>query len=233
MASTLYRSWFVDFDPVIAKAERTTAHGVPVAAHDLFPSRLMSSANGPIPEGWKLGSVYELTDVIYGASFASDLFNEEGEGTPLIRIRDLTSHAPKVFTAEEHPKATLIQHGDIICGMDGEFSVQRWRGPTSVLNQRMCLFRPKEGIPASFLAAALVRPMKFFERSKTGTTVIHLLKRDIDAIRLVIPPPELLVEFDKTVEAMVKAALDAGSKAGPTGDPMSVLERSLGVGAED
>ncbi len=148
---------------------------------------------------------------------------------PLIRIRDLSSHNPKVFTPEEHPNGTVIEHGDIVCGMDGEFWVQRWKGPDAVLNQRVWTFRPKEGIPTSFLAAALERPISFFERSKTGTTVIHLLKRDIDQIRLPRPPDILLEAFDGEVRRQVERTLAALGTAGDTEPTVEIRTALLGA----
>ena len=60
LASTLFRSWFVDFDPVVAKAAgRKPAHlRAEVAA--LFPDKFQDSELGQIPEGWRVASIEEL-----------------------------------------------------------------------------------------------------------------------------------------------------------------------------
>ena len=68
MARTLFKSWFVDFDPVRAKMERRwrrgeSLPGLPADLYDLFPDRLKDSELGEIPEGWEvkaLGEVVEL-----------------------------------------------------------------------------------------------------------------------------------------------------------------------------
>ena len=57
MARALFKSWFVDFDPVRAKLERRwrggeSLPGVPADLYDLFPDRLVDSELGEIPEGW-------------------------------------------------------------------------------------------------------------------------------------------------------------------------------------
>ena len=51
MARTLFRSWFVDFDPVRAKMEGRDI-GLPKEIADLFPDRLAGSELGEIPLGW-------------------------------------------------------------------------------------------------------------------------------------------------------------------------------------
>ena len=54
MARALFKSWFVDFDPVRAKAEGRDL-GLPKPFADLFPARLVDSELGEIPEGWEVG----------------------------------------------------------------------------------------------------------------------------------------------------------------------------------
>jgi len=59
MARALFKSWFVDFDPVRAKAEGR-GPGLPKPLADLFPSRFVDSELGEIPEGWEVGSLADL-----------------------------------------------------------------------------------------------------------------------------------------------------------------------------
>ena len=62
MARALFKSWFVDFDPVRAKMEGRDP-GLPKEIADLFPSRLIDSELGPIPEGWRVGALDAVMDV--------------------------------------------------------------------------------------------------------------------------------------------------------------------------
>jgi len=195
MARAIFKSWFVDFDPVRAKMEGRQPYGMDADTAALFPDTFQDSPLGKIPEGWEASSIYQTSDVVYGAAFSSKLFNEDGIGLPLLRIRDLATHDPKVWTPEEHPKGIEVQPGDIVVGMDGEFRAHFWQGPTSWLNQRVCMFVPKPSIPKPFVLYSIVEPLAFFERSKTGTTVIHLGKRDIDTFRLPVPDRRVLDAF--------------------------------------
>ncbi len=63
MARALFKSWFVDFDPVRAKAEGRDP-GLPKHLADLFPSRLVDSELGEIPERWSAGGFGDLVDVL-------------------------------------------------------------------------------------------------------------------------------------------------------------------------
>ena len=187
MSRALFQSWFVDFDPVRAKLEGRKPAGLDSATAALFPTTFDETAAGHIPHGWRIGSIYEIANVIYGAPFASSLFNSEKLGKPLIRIRDLPNESPAVFTIEVHPKGYLLQPGDIAVGMDGEFRAYLWAGIESWLNQRVCVFRPKPGFSAAFVRNSIIAPLALVEATETATTVIHLGKNDIDRFTVMIP----------------------------------------------
>lgn len=71
MARALFKSWFVDFDPVRAKIEGRwqpgeSLPGLPAHLYDLFPDRLSPSQLGPIPRGWRVGSLGDMVELAYG-----------------------------------------------------------------------------------------------------------------------------------------------------------------------
>jgi len=217
IARAIFKSWFVDFDPVIDNAlaagkpipeefaERATRRAqlthekspLPENIRRLFPDEFQDSELGPIPKGWEVGSIYKIADVIYGAPFTSVQFNSDGIGEPLIRIRDLASEAPSVWTTELHAKGYKVRPGDIVVGMDGEFRPYLWGGPEGWLNQRVCVFVPKAYWSAAFVRIAIIEPLARIEATKTGTTVIHLGKADIDRFKVVLPGREVVAFFNK------------------------------------
>lgn len=207
MAHALFRSWFTEFDPVIAKGAGRVPLGLNPQVAVLFPESFVNSDVGPIPVGWRHDSVYQIADVVYGAAFGSRLFNREGRGLPLLRIRDLGTHSPEVFTDEVHPKGTCVTAGRIVVGMDGEFRAHVWRGPESWMNQRVCAFRPRPGIPASFVYHSIVGPLAEIERGEVGTTVSHLGKADIDRIRILIPNAGVLDAFGDIATPLLNRTL--------------------------
>src|SRR5690606_28211101 len=213
MARAIFKSWFVDFDPVHAKACGEQPAGMDAATAALFPDSFEESDLGLIPRGWRVGDIYDIADVIYGAPFSSALFNSNGMGLPLVRIRDLRSHEPGVFTNEDHPKATIVEPGDILVGMDGEFRVHFWRGQRAYLNKRVCLFNPKPHTPKAFLAECIRGPLAFYENTKTGTTVIHLGKRDIVRFSLILPPLEVLAAFGIITNPILKLMVSSSQES--------------------
>ncbi len=213
IAQTLFKSWFVDFDPVKAKAEGRLPEGMDEATAALFPSEFEESALGLIPKGWRVGTIYEIANVLYGAPFKSAFFNEKGKGQPLIRIRDLESQEPKIFTDEVQPKGYLVNAGDCLVGMDGEFRPYLWTGQPAWLNQRVCAFLPQKNISTLFVREKLRPLLDFFERSKVGTTVIHLGRGDIDTFKVTIPNNDLICVYSDLVAPILDSIICNSQKS--------------------
>jgi type I restriction enzyme S subunit len=68
MAQTLFRSWFVDFDPVRAKADGQKPHGMDAATAKLLPDCFEPSALGPIPKGWRADSFGSVVKLLSGGT---------------------------------------------------------------------------------------------------------------------------------------------------------------------
>lgn len=191
VGQAIFKHWFVDF-------EFPNEEGKPYKSSG---GELVDSELGKIPKGWEVKDVYSFADVVYGAPFASNMFNENGEGLPLVRIRDLKTATPQFYTTEKHPKATIIQPGDIIIGMDAEFRPTIWIGEQAYLNQRLFLAKPNRDCVAKFYVYEALKPhLTFFENSKVGTTVIHLSKTDIESFKFSTPPDNLLNQFKSFIE---------------------------------
>jgi type I restriction enzyme S subunit len=231
MAQTLFKSWFVDFDPVIdnvldagsyipeifeARVERRKTvresadfKPLPDDVRQLFPSEFEESELGWVPKGWGIDSIYSCADLIYGAPFKSKQFNEDRLGLPVIRIRDLKTGKPRYFTEEDHPKKTLVRTGDILVGMDAEFRATIWSGSQGYLNQRLFYLKPKgENISNLFLKYTIQPLLDLEERAQVGTTVAHLGKKDIDKFRILVPTTNILevskVHFSELLSRIVE-----------------------------
>jgi type I restriction enzyme S subunit len=183
-AQALFKSWFVDFEPF----------------KDQF---FVESEFGMIPQGWRVGDLYEYIDVIYGAPYKSSLFNDNKDGLPLIRIRDLKTNAPQFYTPEILPNTEYIEAGDIVAGMDAEFIPYVWVGEKGVLNQRCCKFKAKNDAISNYYILFLVKPeLEYVQSYKTGTTVSHLGKSDIDRFKFITPPLDVVLSFSEIVDPL-------------------------------
>lgn len=220
MAQAIFRDWFVDFGPVHRKSAGETESAAilggliphpekaaPTAA--LFPDNF---GDDGLPEGWERKSIYDISEVKYGAPFKSKLFNENCDGRPLARIRDLPKQKGGQYTTEIHSRETLIQPGDVVVGMDGEFRAYVWQGVETLMNQRICMFKPSIQRNRAFVYQAIKPWLKHFEDSAIATTVIHLGKRDIDWFDYVDPGRSLMREFGELVEPMMSKTVSNGQE---------------------
>ena len=98
MARTLFKAWFVDFEPVRAKMEGRwqrgqSQPGLPAHLYDLFPDRLVESELGEIPDGWKYAPLRELASTISkGTTPTKDALNNASDTnvTYFLKVRDIT-----------------------------------------------------------------------------------------------------------------------------------------------
>jgi len=105
-ARALFKSWFVDFDPVRAKMEGRQPEGIDSETAALFPDRLVESALGLIPEGWRVGTIGSLGTIVTGKTPPTQNKNLFDGEILFIRIPDMHNH---VFTLET--AITLSQAG--------------------------------------------------------------------------------------------------------------------------
>lgn len=170
--------------------EKRSALIIRAVAKGLDPTVPMKESGidwlGEIPAHWTVLHVSDLATLVNGFPFDSEHF-VRGEGTPLVRIRDLNAAETEVNYVGPVVENAWIDSGDIVVGMDGDFNVARWRGGRALLNQRMCCLRPRKGCDAGFMAYVLPRPLQVINDLTYSTTVKHLSSLDVRKIRLGAP----------------------------------------------
>lgn len=138
----------------------------------------------------RLGDVCEF---VYGFPFDSSAFNEEGQGTPLIRIRDVLPGTTQTYTTQSAPPQYNVADGDLLVGMDGDFNLAQWKGGPALLNQRVCMFKPKaDKVSLGFIKHSLGKYLHAIWEKKPFATVKHLSAKDLNAI--FIPLPALSIQ---------------------------------------
>lgn len=173
-AQRLYKEWFIDLR---------------------FPGYEDVPVIDGVPKGWAKARLVDIVHVQYGYAFDGALFNSEGKGTPIIRIRNIPSGTTEDYTTEKADDQYLVDNGDIVVGMDGEFHINSWSGGTAYLVQRTCRIRPHDSGMMGYLLQAIYDPIKFFENTVVGATVAHLGKKHIDTITVLTAPSELYYPF--------------------------------------
>ena len=146
-------------------------------------------------------SLMDAVTFTFGEPFRSKDFNGEGLGRPLVRIRDLKTFSPQLFTTETRDRETVVQPGDLIVGMDAGFRPTIWCGREGLLNQRVCRATPRLGGRA-FAFKLLAEPLSAVESYKTGTTVSHLNKGDLEQVTVPMPDLPTLSDFERITDPL-------------------------------
>lgn len=169
----------------------------------------------------KLG---EVCEVLNGYAFNSKLFNSESKGMPLIRIRDIKLGATSTYTTEDYSNQYLINSGDLLIGMDGEFNIARWKTKSALLNQRVCCIRPQSlNLADAYLEHLLPKILKSIEARTSFVTVKHLSSKTLKAIEIPLPPLALQEEFAVFVSQVDKLRFAAQQQI----DKLETLKKSL------
>jgi type I restriction enzyme S subunit len=201
MARALFKSWFVDFDPVRARAEGRVPAGMGAATAALFPSRLVETAEGEVPEGWTscaLGDALELKrgyDLPHGKRQAGLIPIVSSSGISG-QHNDARSHGPGVVTG---------RYGTI-----GE--VFYVRGDFWPLNTTLYVADFKATTPLwAFHRLRLVDFTKYSDKA----AVPGVNRNHLHAERVVLPPHELQLAFARHAEFLdaYSASLSCGSVA--------------------
>lgn len=131
----------------------------------------------------------DLAAITSGFAFKSSEFNTTGDGLPLIRIRDVVSGRSETFYSGDFKPDHVIENGDALIGMDGEFNLAKWRGGRALLNQRVCKVEAKdERLNQEYLVRLLPKALKEIEARTPFVTVKHLSVKELRAVEIPLPP---------------------------------------------
>jgi len=207
MARALFRSWFVDFDPVHAKAEGRDT-GLPQPLADLFPARLVNSELGEVPEGWEVGPLTTAIEVnprrplrkgvvapyldmanmpTHGHSADDVIDREFGSGMRFINGDTLVA---RITPCLENGKTAFV---DFLAG-----------GRVGWGSTEYIVLRPKPPLPEEY-AYCLARGAEFREfaiQSMTGTSGRQRVPPESLAhFRVPFPPRPIAEEFGRAVKS--------------------------------
>ena len=151
----------------------------------LVPKLRFSEFQGK--EGWKAKRLGLVLKFQAGFPFPSAGFGNTGKGLRLIRNRDLRSDDIVVFYSGEFDPNFVVSNGDVLVGMDGDFTPTVWEKGKALLNQRVGRILPLENSSQQFLLYLLTLCLKGVEAATARTTVKHLSHSAIEEKRESLP----------------------------------------------
>ena len=202
IARAIFKSWFVDFDPVHAKARGEQPYGMDAETAALFPDSFENSELGPIPAGWGIGALDTIAHFQNGLALQK-YPPEDDEYLPVIKIRELRQGYSDNKSDKASPnikEECILYDGDVVFSWSGSLLVDIWCGGKAALNQH--LFKvTSETYPKWFYYYWTLHHLDEFQRiaADKATTMGHIKRGHLSAAKLPIPPRDLLERADEVI----------------------------------
>lgn len=227
MASAIFKSWFVDFDPVHARltckdeAELENIAkelGISKAILDLFPSEFEESEFGMIPKGWENTELSQISKIQSGYAFKSAWWQDTG--VKVIKIKNIDGNRVNTLDCEcvSEEIATKnsnfkLSSGDLLIAMTGatvgKVGVIYTADEEYLLNQRVGRFQPIKYYDE--YVKIFASSSKFFESIQgqaQGSAQPNISAREIESVKIVKPNDEIMKTFSSLLNPFFSKILE-------------------------
>lgn len=221
LARAIFRAWFVDFEPVKAKAAgRTSFPSMPQPVFDALPARLVDSAIGPVPEGWRAGVLGDVFEIGLGGQWGSDGKTDK-ETYPARCLRGIDCHGLASGVRPDVPlrwlKPSLASRRELVDGVvlvegSGSFCGRSflWRNSFASLYEEDVLYSnftkrldPLEGVPNAVVSWYQMKDAYESDavaNFRTGSAFPNLdVKGMLNSFNVVIPDHQVALAFSELI----------------------------------
>jgi type I restriction enzyme S subunit len=233
IAQAIFKSWFVDFDPVHAKMEGRQPAGIDAATADLFPNTFEDSLLGLIPKGWKITALGHLVNIKHGYAFKGEFFRTEPPGDILLTPGNFAigggfKDDKFKYYVGEVPEEYVLEEGDLLVTMTDLSKAGDTLGYPALLpirkkgrylhNQRLgkVIINPNMPVGKLYLYHLLRTDAYRHEilASATGTTVKHTSPERIKVLKFPLPNNQLALVFEKIINPLYKKYCSNNEESG-------------------
>jgi type I restriction enzyme S subunit len=219
IAQALFKSWFIDYDPVRAKAEGREPEGMDTATAALFPAEFEESAQGLIPKGWTVGEVGRAAECVGGGtpSTKEPAYWERAVhhwATP----KDLSGlSAPVLLDTERRlsdaglakVSSGLLPAGTLLMSSRAPIGYLAIADMPVAINQGFIAMRPGGLLPPIYLYFWCQANMDAIKQKANGSTFMEISKAAFRPIPLVLPREEIVARFVDVVGAIFARIVEA------------------------
>jgi restriction endonuclease S subunit len=214
MARALFKSWFVDFDPVRAKAEGRDP-GLPKPLADLFPDRFENSELGDIPAGWRTQSFAGTVDIIGGGTPRTSLAEYWGGDIPWFSVVDAPTESD-VWVVKTEKKTTrqgiensstqILAVGTTIITARGTVGRIALVGVPMAMNQSCYGLHGKAGAKGFFTYFATQGLVASLQQHAHGSVFDTITRDTLIGVSVVVPPTDTVDAFEERVGPSLERA---------------------------
>ena len=209
MAAAIFKAWFVDFEPVRAKASGAASFpGMPQPVFDALPATFADSELGPIPEGWEVKPIGDAVEI-------------KGGGTPSTKSPDFWDGphhwvTPKDLSSLSDPilldtsrrltdaglakvSSGLLPRGTVLLSSRAPIGYLAITAIDTAINQGFIAMLPGGNLPPSYLLNWASYYMDDIKGNANGTTFQEISKKNFRPLRAIVPSPEVADGFQSIV----------------------------------
>lgn len=205
IAQALFKSWFVDFDPIHAKQQGRAPEGMDAQTAALFPDAFEDSELGMVPKGWKVKALDQIADYLNG--LALQKFPPTGvDDLPVIKIAQLrkgdsvgADKASRTIKPEY-----IIKDGDVLFSWSGSLEVEVWCGGEGALNQHLFKVTSEKYPKWLYLLATKFFLNEFRQiAASKATTMGHIQRKHLSDAKLALPNEDLIQKTSSIFEPIL------------------------------
>jgi type I restriction enzyme S subunit len=218
IAQAMFKSWFVDFDPVHAKQQGRVPEGMDEVTAALFPDSFEDSELGLVPRGWRIGKLADLA--VFQNGYAFKTIDWKDGGHPVVKIGSVKPGIIDIsgcsYISAETTKGLekfLLRRGDLLVGMTGyvgETGLVPNIEPSAYLNQRVGRISTKNGTLDLGFVYCLVRNStykNYAEERSHGSAQANVSGIDLMSYITVVPSFEVLDSFNQVLHRLIDKIL--------------------------
>jgi type I restriction enzyme S subunit len=214
IAQALFKSWFVDFDPVRAKSEGKLPEGMDEATAALFPDTFEETELGLVPKGWKNSNLSNVSDVGIGKTpprKEAHWFSEDSTDVRWVSIRDMGTSGSYISNTSEFLTAEAVD----------KFNVRRVPSNTVLLSFKMtigrvaitdgemttneaiahCKLTSESPLPSEYIYLHL-KGFDYNSLSSTSSIADAVNSKTVKAIPILVPNAEVVAAFEKITDTL-------------------------------
>lgn len=216
IAQAIFKSWFIDFDPVKAKMDGREPYGLKPEIADLFPSRLVESELGPIPEGWQVVGLLDISNRISGGTPKTSILEYWDGDIEWVSASDVSNHNRSyvVRTARRitqlglaNSSATIVPKNTTVITARGTVGNICLLGRPMAINQTNYGIRAHQGVGDFFVYFTVASEIDTLLSLAYGTIFDTITTATLADIQVVLPQQALLQAFDDIVTPLMGRAL--------------------------
>jgi len=224
LARAIFKAWFVDFEPVKAKAAGAESFpSMPQEVFDALPTAFEDSEIGPVPEGWEVKALSKMCEILSGGTPKRSESAYWGHDIPWYSVKDAPADGQVwVYNTDEcisekgleNSAANIVPRGCTIISARGTVGKLALTGRPMSFNQSCYGLMPADGQSCSWLYLLVHSVVANLQQRTHGSVFDTITRRTFDGLSVVSPSDELIQLFESSIAPLFDLLLASHLESG-------------------